>query len=186
VVGYHDNAMAFWPIYPSFLKQLFIRSFTSGLKDIKNGRVRESEWRAAMIRLRDSILYCHKCGAENFYEDAAGSGSGSQPCCWSCNAGLNFPFKLRVNRCVVMLNHDSRLFPHHIDPQKIYDFSAPVAAVVRHPQQPDIWGLKNLGEEKWSSVNSAGSIRDIEPGQSITLAHGRRINFGKLEGEIYG
>jgi len=27
-------------------------------------------------------------------------------------------------------------------------------------------------------------VRDIEPGQSVTLAGGTRINFGKLDGEI--
>lgn len=185
VAGYHDNAIAFWPIYPSFLRDLFVKSFTSGVKDSKNGRVRESEWRAAMIRLRDSILYCHKCGVENFFEEVRGAGAGSNSgSCWSCKAALNFPYKLLVNRSTVMLNHDSQLFPHHLDPHKIYDFSAPVATVVRHPQDPNIWGLKNISGEKWSSTDLKGSVRDVVPGQSITLSNGRKIIFGKLEGEI--
>jgi hypothetical protein len=138
-----------------------------------------------MIRLRDSILYCQKCGAENFYEDISDARSGKRTgYCWSCKAELNSPFKLRVKRGIIMLNHDTKLYPHHLDPQNIYDFSIPIAAVVRHPQNPSIWGLKNLSGDKWSSVDSGGSIRDIEPGQSITLSSSRRINFGKLEGEI--
>ena len=29
--AYHRNAMEYWPIYPQFLRDLFIRSFTEGL-----------------------------------------------------------------------------------------------------------------------------------------------------------
>jgi len=60
VPGYQDNAIVSWPIYPQFLRDLFTKSFTSGIKDPKNGRVRESEWRIAMVKLRDSIIYCQK------------------------------------------------------------------------------------------------------------------------------
>ena len=38
VPGYHDNAIAFWPIYPEFLRALFTRAFTDGIRDPQNGR----------------------------------------------------------------------------------------------------------------------------------------------------
>src|SRR4051812_36185407 len=53
VPGYQDNAIAFWAVYPQFFRDLFTRAFTHGLTDPQNGRVRETEWRAAMLRLRD-------------------------------------------------------------------------------------------------------------------------------------
>jgi eukaryotic-like serine/threonine-protein kinase len=31
VPGYQDGVLAFWPIYPAFLQDLFIRSFTEGI-----------------------------------------------------------------------------------------------------------------------------------------------------------
>jgi hypothetical protein len=36
VPGLHDNALAFWPIYPQFLRDLFIQSFTAGIRDPEN------------------------------------------------------------------------------------------------------------------------------------------------------
>jgi len=60
--------MIYWPIYPQFLRDLFTKAFTTGIRDPKNGRVRESEWRTMMVRLRDSIIYCEYCGLENFYD----------------------------------------------------------------------------------------------------------------------
>src|SRR5215208_7258314 len=54
-----------------------------------------------------------------------------------------------VGASVVMLNFDTRLFPHHVNGQRMYDFSAPVAAVTEHPSNPGVWGLKNMSQAKW-------------------------------------
>ena len=185
VPGYHDNAIAFWPIYPQFIRDLFTKAFTEGIRDPQHGRVRESEWRAAMVRLRDSVLYCGNCGAENFYDTDALKASGGRPgACWACGKDLALPFRLQVNRNTVMLNHDTRLYPHHVDDARLYDFSAPVAEVTRHPTNPGIWGLKNLSGVKWVTTTAEGVVNDVEPGRSVSLANGTRINFGKAEGEV--
>jgi len=185
VPGYHDNVLAFWPIYPRFLRDLFTQAFTEGIRDPQNGRVRESEWRAAMVRLRDSIVYCAQCGAESFYDADALRDSGGKPgSCWSCRAEIQLPPRIRVGNSIVMLNHDTQLFPHHVDDQRLYDFSQPVAAVTQHPKDPSIWGLKNLSGEKWVITTADGAIKDVGPGRSVRLEVGVKVNFGKTEGEI--
>ena len=185
VPGVHDNALAFWRIYPQSLRDLFTRAFTIGLRDPLHGRVRESEWRAAMTRLRDAILYCSYCSLENFYDaDALRARGGAAGLCWACAAELRLPPRIRLGRSVVMLNHDTRLFPHHIDDSRLYDFTEAVAAVVAHPQLPNVWGLKNTSPHKWVALTAAGAVSDVEPGRSVTLAVGTRIQFGKIEGEI--
>lgn len=186
VPGVHDNAIEFWPLYPMFLRDLFTRSFTKGLADPLNGRVRESEWRAAMAQLLDSIFYCSHCGMEAFYDVDALKNSGGQPgLCWNCKSQLVLPPRIRIKEAIVMLNHDTKLYPHHIDDQRLYDFSKPVAEVSQHPQDPSIWGLKNLSDEKWTITTDGGqSYQDVEPQRSARLTVGMRINFGKEEGEI--
>ena len=185
VPGYHDNACAFWPIYPKFLRDLFTRVFTEGVRDPSHGRVRESEWRNAMVKLRDSIIYCPFCGVENFYDsEILKVSGGGLPICWSCQKKISLPPRIRLGGRIVMLNHDTELFPHHLDDLNSFDFFRPMAAVTKYPADPRIWGLKNLSGQKWVASTPGGTIRDVEPGQSITLATGTKINFGKLEGEI--
>lgn len=185
VPGIHDNALAFWRIYPQFLRDIFVRAFTVGLRDPVNGRVRESEWRNEMIRLRDSIFYCAHCSMENFYDSIALKASGGNPgLCWACAAQLKLAPRIRIGKSVVMLNYNTELFPHHIDDDRLFDFSAPVAAVSAHPSNPNIWGLKNLSKDKWAITSADGTIKDVETGRSITLTVGTKIQFGKAEGEI--
>jgi len=182
--GYHDNAEAYWRIYPKFLKDTFSKAFTDGIRDPQHGRVRESEWRSEMAKLKDSIIYCGNCGSENFYDVDELKNSGNLNPCWSCQKILRIPPRIRIEKNIVMLNHNTNLYPHHIDPQKTYDFSKPVAGIVQHPKDPNIWGLKNISDEKWSTTAKDGSVKEINPGQSLTLATEIEINFGKAKGEI--
>lgn len=187
VQGYQDNPLIFWPLYPQFLRDLFTRAFTGGLKDPENGRVRENEWRKAMIRLRDSILYCSnpQCGAQNFYDvDYLRIHNGMPAPCWKCNKVITLPFRIRIGDEIIMLNSDTQLFPHHVDPQRKWDFSKPMAEVSRHPTNPTLWGLKNLSNEKWVLSQPGGGVLDVEPGRNASLTVGNMINFGASEGEI--
>lgn len=183
--GYQDNALLFWPIYPQFLRALFTRAFTDGLRDPINGRVRENEWRTALIRLRDSIFYCQHCQAENFYDVDFLATSGGKPApCWNCKKDVVLPFRIRIGSNVVMLNKDTRLYPHHTDSRKKYVFEPPMAEVTRHPTDPNIWGLKNLSNEKWVLTKPDKSLQDVDKGRNAPLIVEARINFGNIEGEV--
>ena len=184
VPGYHDNAIDIWPLLPGFLRDLFTKAFTAGLLD-PSGRVRESEWKSAMIRLRDSIFYCAACSKENFYEGDKKSESGA-PTCWSCKQSVQPPVRIRIGNQIVMLNSNTLLYPHHIDKDKLYDFSKEAAGIVQNPNNPDIWGLKNLTSSNWSCTTLNGEVKNVDPGRSVTIALGTKINFGNAEGELQG
>jgi eukaryotic-like serine/threonine-protein kinase len=186
VPDYQQNAIEFWKIYPKFLKDLFVKAFTDGIRNPSGGRVQETEWRLAMIRLRDSIIYCPHCRAENFYDvDALKESSGKPNPCWECNSPIQVPPRIRIGKGnIILLNHDTQLFPHHIDEQKRFDFSKAIATVTQHPTNPNLWGLKNLSHEKWVTTVADGTVKDVEPGKSVPFAAGTKINFGKAEGEI--
>ena len=176
------NALAFWKIYPTFFKRLFIQAFTNGLRD-NSQRVKESIWRGAMITLRDSIIYCGNCSHENFYDPIALQATKKPAPCWNCNNDIRLPPRIKLGTKIVMLNHDTRLYPHHVDDARLYDCTREIGAIVRHPTQSNVWGLKNISSEKWvSTVN--GAMKEIEPGRSVSLNVGTKINFGKIEGEI--
>ncbi len=179
VVGYHDNALIYWPLYPQFLRDLFIKAFTDGLNNTNN-RIRESEWRFALIRLRDSIVYCQHCHSENF---ADAQQNQTQKICWNCQKPFSLPVKLSVNNQVIMLNANTQLFAHHLDPNRKYDFTQPLAIMQQHPQNPNIWGLKNLSTT-WQITTADGTVKVVEPQRSVALNLGTIINFGVVEGHF--
>ena len=183
--GNHDNALALWPLYPRFVQELFLLTFTEGLHD-PDRRARESQWSSALIRLRDSIFYCQHCRAENFYDpDSLGDSDSGAKGCWACASPHRLPPRMRIDRDdVVMLNHDTLLYPHHLNEQRRYEVDEPAAEVTQHPQNPQIWGLRNLSSQKWTSQNAEGEVNDVEPGKTVTLSSGLQIQFGSREGEV--
>jgi len=178
-----ENAVVFWNLYPQILRKLFTRAFTQGLFDPAL-RVRESEWRAAMQSLLDSIFYCPTCSMETFYDSEEWHNDDKTHNCWACNNILHPPPRLHLEKTTVLLNHNTKLFPHHVNPARQYDFSVPVAEVSRHPTDRQIWGLKNLTKEDWTITALDGSVKKVPAGRSVTLAAGIKIAFGNTQGEI--
>lgn len=178
VPGYQDNALVFWPIYPEFFRRHFVEAFTDGLHKPEK-RIRESEWRIVMERLADVIVYCSNCGVENFFDP-----DGPAIPCWRCKKSFVLPMRLVLGKRFVMLNHDSQLFPHHLNENRPHDFSQVSATVQQHPKDPGKWGLKNLSSDRWVLNLADGSARDIEPGRSAALTVGSTIHFGNTKGQI--
>jgi serine/threonine protein kinase len=181
----HQNAILSWPIYPSFLQELFIQSFTIGLNNPKQ-RVREGQWRKAMLRLRDSIFYCSQCSTENFFDPTKMSSSDAGQC-WNCKSKLELPYRIILDdkvQNIVMLTHDAKLYPHHLKSKSKRNFSKPLAKVVQHPQDDSIWGLKNISQMEWKVINRRGLEKNVTTGQSVVLADQVQIDFGARIGQI--
>ena len=62
--------------------------------------------------------------------------------------------------------------------------SAVVAEVTRNPQNPDVRGLKNASRRVWWATVTTGEKRRVDPGRNLLMAHGTRIDFGPLAGEL--
>ncbi|MCE0484001.1 MAG: hypothetical protein LV479_07170 [Methylacidiphilales bacterium] len=184
VAGIHNNATLFWNLYPGYVRDIFTRAFTEGLRD-PAVRVRESEWRTVFTRMRDQIFYCHKCGAENFLTD---EGDLPRPLleqhCWYCQEVTIPPMRLRLGNHSIVLNQDTLLYPHHLDVNRRNDYSEIMAEMVPHPKRPDIWGLKNVSAHSWSTIPPAGNPVEVVTGKSVSLVPGLRIRFGNVEGTV--
>jgi RsiW-degrading membrane proteinase PrsW (M82 family) len=63
-------------------------------------------------------------------------------------------------------------------------FRGIVAEVTAHPQDPSKLGLKNCSYQVWIVTLTNGQQTNIDPGRSIKLTIGTRINFGAVTGEI--
>lgn len=180
VPGYQDNAIIFWNIYPIFLKDMFTRAFTDGI-NIPDRRIRETEWLDAFIKLKNSIIYCQNCGKENFF-DLVKFEQGENHVCWACCQNIMLPPRMEINKHLIMLNRDTKLYEYHILDN--YNCDMVTAEMNRHPKKPAIWGLKNLTEKNWIYTKANGTDITIEPGKSAPLAVGVKIRIESATGEI--
>lgn len=59
-----------------------------------------------------------------------------------------------------------------------------VGEVRRHPTEPGLLVLRNLSSATWEAVLADGSVREVEPAQTIRLVGGTRLDFGTQHGAI--
>jgi eukaryotic-like serine/threonine-protein kinase len=176
--GEHDQVLLYWSLYPQFLRRLFTRAFTVGLHDPMQ-RVGESEWRDALLRLRDLVVVCEACDGELFMDPD----DGSIPPCWQCGRELEAPFRLRCGRREVVLSVGAVVRPFHVDPQRRRVYDGVVGAVNRHPTDGRI-GQRNETDGTWVASMPGGSEQRLPPGRTVGFRDGLLIRFPGSEGEV--
>lgn len=181
LAGYQDNAIIFWDLYPQQLKELFTASFTVGLQQ-PNRRITESKWLETFANLMSGIMICPYCGAEVFY-DVYKEANGVMHTCWGCQKAVPVPSRLVIGRSTILLMSNTKIYKHHIDGD--HDMETVVGEVVQNPNNPNLWGIKNLTKENWTYIKADGTQIPITEGRSAAIAKDTKIDFGQLTGEFH-
>jgi serine/threonine protein kinase len=171
-----DPMLRWWSIYPPFIRDLFIRSFTIGLVDASLwGRVTEGVWRLAFARLRDCVSRC-SCGAELFQDP-----DDPPTRCWNCgNIPPQWPY-LNVRGQSLVLCDGAALTSHHLAADS--DHRATVGAVHAHPRQAGDVVLRNLSDDTWTIKAPGEIVKQVRPGQLLG-ARPMDVDFGSAKGSI--
>ena len=164
--------IANWTALPGWIKNVFTRVFTTGLADT-SARPREAQWIDDLVRLRDSICVCRKCGTHVFLDE-----SMKAPC-WHCKAQVEPQRLLKTDRSTVVLNVGSHVFPHHALRSRRGDLKKPLGRVVRSERDNRVIGLKNVGELPWRIITPRGHEKSVTASSVAALARGNKIVFGQ-------
>lgn len=161
--GVHENARSLWPVYPQFVRDLFVQAFTEGARD-PAGRVPLSVWRAALARSRDLLARCHRCARQNYLD------SGAPTHCWSCGAAHRSYLRLQFGQHRLVLDAGTLVYPHHA--LRNDDYTMPIGAVEPHPDNPEVLGLRNLDADPWIAHLEDGTDHPVRPGRAVRLTPG--------------
>lgn len=178
----YNTARQRWLYCPPPLQALFTRAFTDGLH-YPAQRVTEGEWQCLFLQLKDSVITCPTCQAENLW----GAGQTTLNC-WHCQTTLSIPPKLAFQcangRYTMLLTQNTQLFQRHIQPLSETPNTV-IGEVVQHPNNPDMWGIRNLTQIKWTAKFPDGNTKLIEPQRAVPLNLGLKLNIGGTEAEIH-
>ncbi len=179
----YETAEHRWNLCPASLRELFTRAFTDGVRESRR-RVTEGEWQRLFLQLSDGIIPCPACRAENIWEPGT-----KALACWNCSSPIRIPPKLVLTTGAgthqVLLTEGASLSPETLGfPGRDDGEPAPVGQVVRNPADPSIWGIRNLGQKVWRATFPGGQTLEIQPGKSVPLNPGAKIDMGGVTGEI--
>jgi hypothetical protein len=172
VRGIHNNAIVLWPLFPQYLRDMFIRAFTKGFDS--NSRITEQEWKKVLLRLRDDIYCCPHCGEENFASAAQGAGIG-------CKKPTTAPLILQGKDFSIALLPQKAITAWHTAQG---DFNEQVGVVVQNKNNPNLWGIRNLSERMWQVAFPNGQSKAIQKGEVFPAVKDIQIDFGGTSAAI--
>jgi serine/threonine protein kinase len=180
VAGYQQNAIEYWRLYPQYIKDLFIQSFTTGLNTPAK-RVTENQWLDALAKLMSGIVVCPNCGSENFFDEVKGKDGHS---CWRCNSKIKIGSQIVIGKgnkqIRIPINSETKIYSHHINGD--YDMNTVVGEVVANPKDPTKWGLRNKTNTNWTYIKADGSQIAVANEKAATIAKNVTIDFGSTTG----
>ncbi len=180
VKGIHDNVIKFWRIYPDYIKDAFILSFTTGIKE-PNRRIIENEWQKLFVRLRSEIIMCGRCGRTNFSSMFEQLNDTTFRCPKCQNVIGSIGFSDRQWR--LPLFRGCRFYECEIDP-KSDDFQSVAGEIVENRLKPGVLGIKNCSSLTWNVRFPDGVFYNIAPGKGFPIWSGLEIDFGEIKAKI--
>ncbi|MDE6427168.1 MAG: serine/threonine-protein kinase [Ruminococcus sp.] len=179
VRGIHDNVIKFWRIYPAYVREAFIRSFTTGIRE-PNKRIIENEWQKLFIRLRSEIIVC-TCGRANFTSMFEKLDDTTFRCPKCGSEYVSLAFSSRDYR--IPLYVGSKFYECEINPRSD-DFQTVVGELVENKLKPGMLGIKNSSGRTWRVKMPDGVFYDIAHGKGFPLWKGLEIDFGDVNAHI--
>ncbi len=108
------NPYILWEIYPQFIKDLFIQTFTDGILNVDR-RAREREWGKAFIKLNGMIFSCPNCGkTELIYDAGQMKNQGHLDSCPKCHKIPKVP-RMKINEYFLVCNDGRYIMELHIN-----------------------------------------------------------------------
>ncbi|MCH5212351.1 MAG: hypothetical protein J1G06_05000 [Oscillospiraceae bacterium] len=176
-VNMQTNAYNLWPMFPDYIKQLFIDTFSS--EAVKNPIKRpiEKKWIDAFVRLRGENVRCIKCGEENFVT------SGKKIKCMKCGAEIEPSMTLKFKKFSIPVYPGVRISKWQVS-DGYMDPIGIMGAVIANPNNPEMLGILNMYDKPWTVIAPSGNTKQVMPKEMLPARPGFKIVIDDNEGTI--
>ena len=177
VVGVHSNVITLWKLLPTYMKEIFLRSFSQ--ESLKYGKARASEldWIKVLVRFRSDILKC-RCGNEVFTENAQSA------VCDKCGKKIVMENAIRLRDYKIPAVVGTRIYSVQVMTVNQDRALDPIAIAVAKADNPKMVGLRNLSKTTWDCITSTGNNRTLEAGGVVPIKAGIKIGTSEYGFEI--
>ncbi len=169
---YDSPVLRWWDIYPEFFKGVFVKAFTTGLKEPSlMKRVTETQWRGALHQLNDQLFSCG-CGAAVFKDFDI-----PDKRCWNCSMTPSSVPILEAPSGACVLSPGFKLTRHHLF--KDFDYKDSIGSVEPHPNIPGELIFRNTSNISWIIEPVGEGVKEVKPGQRMQVRP-MKMHFDKI------
>lgn len=162
VPGTDKNLKIFWSVYPSYIKDMFIRAFSSEVMLKQKPRVIEKEWLDVFFKLKASIVKCPNCKEETFLSEQGNN------ICIECQHKFIVPNAIQFALSRILLYPGVKLMLWHVDSSQ-NDIKTQIGEVVSNPKDKNLFGIRNQSNISWKINLPNGTQKPLPPGAVVPV-----------------
>ncbi len=162
VLGTDKNLKIFWSVYPSYIKDMFIRAFSSEVMLKQKPRVIEKEWLDVFFKLKASIVKCPNCKEETFLSEQGNN------ICIECQHKFIVPNAIQFALSRILLYPGVKLMLWHVDSSQ-NDIKTQIGEVVSNPKDKNLFGIRNQSNISWKINLPNGTQKPLPPGAVVPV-----------------
>lgn len=182
------NAIKAWPLIPDFIKELFIRTFTSGMPTPnkmkeellieRQARTSEKEWRQALHKWMDTMVVCPNCKLS--FCVTVKNNKIEETVCPHCKKKIKLELPIliikrngKVERTIV-LEEDKQIAKSSVTSERSNE---PALIIRRSKKIHDVFGIENLLSYQWRCSQQGAKDRLIKTNEVVPALNGVHIEF---------
>lgn len=169
VMKIHGGTMAVWDSLPTYVRNMFKRSFGKEGLNNPESRPTEQEWRDVLMRYQNGVVPC-TCG-NVMYDQGS-----NKYFCPRCGQSYTIEYQVELPNIKIPASRGNRIYSCQMDPSAGgTDIAARIVA-----SQKDVHklGIQNMTDQPWTAVSTKGERRDVNPGDVIPLKEGIEFQCG--------
>lgn len=174
VEGIHINVIQLWPLFPKYVRDMFIDQFSEKVMHEPGRRITEKEWlEKVLLRMRHELVKCPACGNEIFLDIEQ-----NNFVCSDCQYKIQQRMPIiQSGSYRVAADRDKKVYQYITNSYKQL-LNTCTGIIVESKKTSGLFGLRNLTQETWILTMKNGKTRPIEPGETVPLLIGNEIAFG--------
>ena len=178
VRGVHTNVIRRWSLFPKLLRDAFIRTFSREAIVTPTKRLMDRSWQNLLVQVRSLYVKCPICGKYTFINI-----DQNATMCLECGKSIAKPFVLKLGKYTIPLVPEQKIYQCQTSSEN--DYNKIVGEVIRNPQNPNKWGLRNLSGAQWTVSTPTGEAKLVDNNGAMPIIPGLKIRFTKeFTGEI--
>lgn len=164
---YSKNAIQRWGDVPSFVRDAFVKAFSSNCQHEPTSRMMESDWIAIFQRWRSYLNNCPKCGRATYIEPKDGGK------CKECGAKMALFWMQLGKREYMPLVLGQKIYASQIG---LDGFFNKIGEVIGTKNDKSILGIRNLSDIDWT-VYYRTKHQIIKKGDAFQILDNMIIRF---------
>lgn len=179
VRGVHTNVIRRWPLFPKLIRESFIQTFSKDAILTPAKRLMDIQWQQRLLQVRSMYVKCPICGKYTFVDIDQDSSI-----CLECGKSIVKPAILNLGIYKVPLLPEQKIYQCQVSLGDS-NYEKEVGVVIRNPNDPSKWGLRNLSGLQWTVTLPNGETKLVDNNGTMPIVPGFKIRFTKdVTGEI--